>query len=446
MLALCVAALVLLATVAAKPHRRLYVASFAAVPQFYAPGLPASLFLVWMLLVLGLTFVDPSVPSPLRRVELPIGLLAAVTLLYTFVSPDPRAAILLGMQLLAWLGLLRLTHARGVEAKHLKVAAATLSVWVAVQAVLVIMFRLQPSLEEAFLRSRLADVVVGPSARALFADAPNNVLDPDKAGGLFVNGNVGSMFLGAAACVLAAFAFRFGVRWPWFVVALTTVAVVASGSKTGLILLVMIPFAVLILVGSSGPRGGLVAIALLPALAAAALVAPVWLVSRFPNFFSELSESVDDRAPLWLAARQLLAENPLLGLGFGGWDDYAIAAIGRAVPPHNFLLAAWINTGIAGLVLTVWIVVATTVVAVVSLRATQQLRQRAAVALGLAGVWWVYLHGLGDNTTVFGEQKSMILTVFAVALVVLSNEDRGIATPERKHQSLARERALARQR
>ncbi len=60
-------------------------------------------------------------------------------------------------------------------------------------------------MESVFLHSPLAPLIVGPDAMTAFFDGgANNVTDPLKSGGFFINANVSSMFLGVATfCFLA---------------------------------------------------------------------------------------------------------------------------------------------------------------------------------------------------------------------------------------------------
>ncbi|WP_430868337.1 O-antigen ligase family protein [Demequina aurantiaca] len=430
-----VALVVLALTVVMKPHHRLYVAAFLAVPQVHLPGFPASIFQMWMIIILVLTFIEPSNRSPIRRIEIPVGLLAIVTFLYVFVSAQPTSALLIGSQLLAFLAFLRLGHAVGVESRHIYRAASLVAFWVVVEALMAIAFHLRPAWEIDFMRTLLADVFVGPSAQALFTTGPNNVLDPLKAGGLFVNGNVASMFLGTAALVFVAVALHFRRAWAGWVAALAALGVLATGSKTGLLLLILLPIAAALLVVASGRAGVLAAAALLPALVAVGLAIPPFLSTRFPQYFSELDASAADRAPLWRAAWQLFGEQPLVGLGYGNWAEHAEAAVGRTIPPHNLLLASWVNTGIVGLILTIAIITTVTVAGAVALARTAERRQRATIACALVATWWVFLHGMADNTTVYGEMKSMVLVALAIMLMDLPARE-----PETDDPKLSRRR------
>ncbi|MCC9205438.1 hypothetical protein [Arthrobacter sp. zg-Y769] len=60
-----------------------------------------------------------------------------------------------------------------------------------------------------YRKSIMEHLLIGPAARDLFKTHTNNVLNPLKAGGLFVNGKVASMFGEVAAFLLFA-ASRYG--------------------------------------------------------------------------------------------------------------------------------------------------------------------------------------------------------------------------------------------
>ena len=98
-----------------------------------------------------------------------------------------------------------------------------------------------PPSEAWFLRSSAADWLVGPAADALFSGMRNNVLDPAKAGGLFVNGNAASL-LGGLSLLGFLVAHRLGHgRRHLLGAAVCLAGVVMTGSKTGLVLVVALP-------------------------------------------------------------------------------------------------------------------------------------------------------------------------------------------------------------
>src|SRR5262249_49946861 len=81
-----------------------------------------------------------------------------------------------------------------------RACSRSLLFWRALEALLVVLFRALPQLENAFLHHPLAALFVSPNTLAALFDAGrNNVLDPGKAGGLFVNANIAATYLGMSA-------------------------------------------------------------------------------------------------------------------------------------------------------------------------------------------------------------------------------------------------------
>src|SRR5207302_2754231 len=105
------------------------------------------------------------------------------------------------------------------------------------------------------------------------------------------------------------------------------------------------------------------------ALVAATLVAAL-AVSRIPPIASRLGHEVNladpnnslvERARLWGATLRMLRDHPLFGGGLSGFKQ-AIAPYGLrqsaaedVMYPHNIVLNAWTETGIAGLVAFGWL-------------------------------------------------------------------------------------------
>lgn len=272
-----------------------------------------------------------------------------------------------------------------------------------------IVFRLYPAVEYAYLRSPAADLILGPSARALFLDSANNVLDPAKAGGLFyVNGNVASMLFGMAACVILGLGSPMR-SWARTAFVLLVVSVVATGSKTGVILaIVMVPLALLVRRAEPARMKRLV----LPLLLVAPVVALVVVrsVEHFvPGFYSRAEQSSLTRGAMWGYARDRFVDAPLLGLGFGGWELEAWRDLGISYPPHNWVIAAWVYGGVllvcASLLYAVW---ALRLPLALLAMPESDVATRAFGAAGASALAWCFVHGMFDNTALYGESRSVI--------------------------------------
>jgi hypothetical protein len=358
---------------------------------------------------------------------------AAVSTVSLLWSPSLRTGLSHSLYFLAMAGLIgcgRLLASKGSSLLPL------LKAWVlasAVESVLVMWFRLKPDAEMKFLQGPVAPYLVNPSSlRELFRPGGgNNVLDAGKAGGLLLNGNAASAFIGVALMVsLYLYAMTNARKWLGFGM-LAAFAVVATGSKSGLGLLIgLLPLAMLL-------RGRVhrqlpMALAL-AAIGIGAAVAVPAVVSDTPY-----SSSVGTRVYLWGQAINAIAAHPLSGLGFGGWDEWLgnkVSLVGSAssYPPHNLFLYTYVQMGIAGFI-------ALLVLLARLLRTFLPLKRSEQVYLFLAVVWTI-AHAMGDNTTVLNDLHTMPALACAIGYVEWrkSNEAARIGGSERFVQG---ERAL----
>ncbi|WP_213450968.1 O-antigen ligase family protein [Rhizomonospora bruguierae] len=397
------------------PRTQAAILLFLALPQVYL--LPEGTLDVALTTLVALLLAAGGLVRLARRPwpSLPhTGLFAVlagllvVRVLALAWSPDPRA----GLQPVVLLGQFIVTLA--VMAAALRRKPALLRSiqsfywpWVIAEACLVVTFRFLPGVEDAFLRSVGGFFAGHNTVVALFGDSPNNVLDPAKAGGVFVNANVAAMFLGVNGLAALAVAGLTRTRWVAATGVVALAAVPFTGSKSATILAVVLPAAALgsyqmsrftlpaarryLLVGavSAGAAGALLLLVVNAALRRA------------------IVEAFVGRTAIWEFGGESFREHPLLGLGYGGWDagfpDYAAErGLYRSFPPHNVLLAAWSNAGLAGLALSVafFAVACWLVAGGLSRRAGVDKR---FVAFAGAALAWVVVQGMGENTDVFGE-------------------------------------------
>ncbi|MFG3701486.1 O-antigen ligase family protein [Micromonospora sp. NPDC047620] len=441
--------------VGSSPRTAAFLLLFLALPQFYL--LPegstdiAATTVVTALLVPGVLLAARR-GSGVALVRL--GLfrvlvaLLVVRLLALAWSPDPRA----GMPLIALLGQFIVTLTLMVQAIRQdpelpRRLARWYWPWVLVEAVLVLVFRFLPGVEDAFLRS-VGGVFIGQNTvAALFDGSPNNVFDPAKSGGVFVNANVAGLFLGVNAVAAFAMAAVTRARWVRVVGLIALATVPFTGSKSATVLAIVLPAAVLAVrrLGSRSARTartgadrrgsrrrpvtrmrrhlwvGLAAAGMLGAVAAVLLTADL-------GFLQALAKSFGDRTAIWGFGAEAFLRDPVLGLGYGGWDAgfdaYAREhGIYRSFPPHNVLLAAWAATGLAGLVLTVAFFTLAVRLTLPVLAGGNEGR-RVLALWATAAVGWTLIHGLGDNTDIFGDIHLIpILSLLLAHVIVGGGEE-----------------------
>jgi hypothetical protein len=280
--------------------------------------------------------------------------------------------------------------------------------FVAFEAALVILFRVQPAIEDAYLHSRLVELAVGPnSINALLDGRPNNVFDVDKAGGLFVNANIAAMFLGVSGLAAIAAAARTRSRLTLTIGVGSLIAVCFAGSKSATLLVGALPAfgtAVICLVRVKRRVRAALAVALL------SCVALIWglLTQASLALLADSETSLDGRAVIWGYGARVFPDDPVLGQGYGGWESlfptYANShGIGGFLPPHNLLLNTWTKTGSIGVLITLIVLGTVLRIAYRAIRSSVDLGEfRFSVFAGCACLWLV-IQSMGENTDFFGE-------------------------------------------
>lgn len=323
------------------------------------------------------------------------------------------------------------TKSRGGSPLNLVlVASAPL---IAVQAASVVVFRVFPALEEAFLQSSWASFILGSSIFNLYGDEPNNVLDPAKSGGLFfLNANTASMLLGM---YLMAYLWSWlsGRRWPALSMAvIALIGTLSTGSKTAFVLVAALG----LLVGLSAllvrKRSPWLFLGMFGSFAAIGATAVAFFFFRGETALGAQTETTwGIRLKLWSTAAEFFVENPLLGLGFGGWEAHFVPIMESLelkdrFPPHNFLIAMWAESGLAVSLAVIALIALFLVRGFTRIRESGSLRDGLAVASIVGIVLWATLHGMADNTTFFGTTQTAALVAAACAAIMPKRENESL--------------------
>lgn len=234
-------------------------------------------------------------------------------------------------------------------------------------AALNVVFFVAPGLELAFLRSPGVKLLIEPNTLEGLSrtSIANNVLDPGKAGTLFVNTNIASILFGFGLCVALYRFARVRSLGHGALAALFAAAFVATGSRAGI----------------AAAAGTAVIVGVVVAWRLGAMQALKWTgigvfagaaVLSLPmsrgalTRIAALMVSGDPRILIWAHGARLVARQPIRGVGFHGWSEsfppYARAVgLDPTLPPHNAYLIAWLWLGIAGLATMALIFVGTIV-------------------------------------------------------------------------------------
>lgn len=387
---------------------------FQVVPFFFSGAI------AWNVVTLPVMLMKMKA-SLWRGVPALLAGLALLHLLYLPFSLSPGRGVLEVSELLSVLGpVLAMVIATAADRRVLKlVMFAGLPFFVA-QSVLTAVFLLNPAMERAYLTSSLAPFLSGGAVLDIFTTNYNNVIETFKAGGIFLNGNSASMTMGVAAFAYFGFGRLFASKVMTMGSFIMLAGAVFTGSKTGIGLAFVLPPA-MYLIYRAASRGGLLlsrALAVLLGIPALALTVR-FALSKAAQFTQESTDSVEIRSKIWDVAIDVIRKHPIVGSGFGAFNEELtrvsmMVGVPGSFPPHNFLFSIWIDVGLAGVLL---------VLAIYALMFGKLLRvvQRGGKRVGPAAISfigalsWMFIHGMGDNTSFFGSLSTVSLFAAIVA-------------------------------
>jgi hypothetical protein len=414
------------------PVRRTQVTAALLALQLQIPSIPVPIGYVWVIVTLPAVLLAGLRGRP--RLSLCIWALAFISMVSVLYSPNRDRAMGATVALVAFAAV-----CMDVECMRSPSRKSTISVLAAVmkavapvvvvQAASTIIFRVLPNVERTYLLSSASRLFLGGEGQAAYTVNLNNVRFPFKAGGiLFVNGNKASLFLGVAALV-AFFLYRHAKSRYWLGLALvSTLGVLASGSKTGMVLLVIVPCLTAVYgrlidgqrhapLVSAVPVGALLVIAI-------AFTALSSIASSQVDPVTGRSHAADvaaaGRVEMWRQVDQFSDDHVIGGLGYGGWQQRSALITGdpRGLPPHNIYISSWANTGLLGLVST-----AAFTLLVLQRLASRRLRypfileatERRSATCAFGSFLWITLHGQADNTEIYGVSGLICILAVLVA-------------------------------
>lgn len=224
-------------------------------------------------------------------------------------------------------------------------------------AVLVVVFRLSPGIEEMYFNSSLRELFKNAKLVANFELFRPNVYDPEKSGGIFDNANTGAAF---SLLCLGATISTLGTRGRFasaVYLVLFTLAIGMSGSKsaalifgTGMSVLALVHFLRL-----RNVYLRMILLCIAGSIAVAGFVVSIILEDSIgeTEFGQDVAQTSEYRKLLWRIAWHTFPDRPVLGLGFGGWGDalwtYAATGVNTSWPPHNSLIQIWADSGLVAL-------------------------------------------------------------------------------------------------
>jgi O-antigen ligase len=303
------------------------------------------------------------------------------------------------------------------------------------QAALVIVFRIVPDLEMAWLSGELSRYVSGPNVIAGLLDdsGRNNVLDTAKAGGVFVNANIAAAYLGIGALTAVLVARGIQLRLMWLVGSFLWGSVFFTGSKAGILLALFLPMAALAFVYHVQFDRWSKALLITGGLAAGSImfilgISTFDVLTRHLSFVAASVDTASTRLLIWSFAGQEFWESPWLGQGFGGWqlgyESYALELGVNPYPPHNTLINLWSQSGFAAVVLGLAFIFSVMRLAYRAYVPFGRHESLNGLILGLVG-GWILIQGMGENWGLFGDPRlqPFFATAIGLAYATLRRRD-----------------------
>ena len=209
---------------------------------------------------------------------------------------------------------------------------------------------------------------------------------------------------------------NFFIYFSWFFIIL---AVFFSGSRAGLIALFLSPVVFII---ASGKVGDIKSFVLRLGLIITSFIALAGVVVTYG--FNPGSDSI--RLEIYKYSLKLVSINPILGIGFGNFQDriaavsvgvesFRIFALPYALHPHNLFLAIWLYQGVLGLLFFLLMLTSFLV------RIKRSLKFELSHAAYFSAIVAILLHGLFD-TTYFKNDLSVIFWLTLAVGLVMSNK------------------------
>jgi O-antigen ligase len=450
--------LIILGVVALLPifverHWRLFLAVPLSVFQVYVPGLEIHGYPPPLALLGALALWPEFLKEWRLLLRWPPTLMLVGILLLFCISLCWSVDLRLGVRAIVYLwAFLAIFCAFMIEARENEPRALSLLAWTIafalIEVALVIVCRLSPELESAFLHSQLAQWFINPnSLHALYGSEPNNVLAPSKAGGFFLNGNVAGAYLAMLAATTLGMGIKSRNRWLLGAAMLLLLSVYFSGSKAAIILVFILSLAAMMVVAVKlrPRRWWLPLIMVLQVLVYTGLQSYAThggggLVDRssFERHEAQEGGGIIDRSrstlnirlKIWGYGLKVFPEHALLGQGFGGWQQgfpqYAkLVGIGPGFPPHNTLIYLWSQGGLLAALFGLGFMLFVVGYGV-QLLVKAKGRDLGVVLAVLAPFLLTFIHGLGTNFGLVGEMHITPLLAALLALAyVISGKEAG---------------------
>ncbi|MGM8619674.1 O-antigen ligase family protein [Enterobacter hormaechei] len=293
--------------------------------------------------------------------------------------------------------------------------------FVCLQAITVIIFRFNESLELAVVLSPISKYTMGMNTlQSLLDGARNNFYDPVKAGGvLFVNANAAACYAGISSFMAWGIYKALKSKITLMMAILLWATVFFTGSKAGVLFAILIPAFIFYLKLQRSTRVILSSVGASFAIVLIA-ISVVFSITEQSVFLKESTDTAETRYEIWNYAFDAFLNNPLMGQGYGGWEADYSKHTDYFLPPHNTLIYLWSKSGIIASMLGLGFILCNIGVALRAIRSTNNEQKNIGFSF-LMVLSWLFAHGFGENFGLIGEQHQMIVLAVMLGLCLAAN-------------------------
>lgn len=296
-----------------------------------------------------------------------------------------------------------------------------------VNALLIIVGRLIPSLKFKFLSSFIASLFI--NGNALYD--PNvyitgsNILDSAKSGGFLINANVAGAWMLLAYHLVIALYFATKNKSLIYIALIHLIAVLLCGSKISLLCIPISLCFSFVFVNIFWIKDKLRKTASLFASLALmiAIISAFWIFNLDEKIPYTLIAPFEARMVTWTFGWLEFLKNPLWGHGYGGWTEvFATSGFVRLdlgltefSASQNTFITLWSQSGLIAVLIGVTFLVS----CFVALIKTNT--NKYVVMMLSAGLFAFFLQGQGENYGLFGDVHTMhLLALFLGYITLLS--------------------------
>lgn len=228
---------------------------------------------------------------------------------------------------------------------------------IAIHSILVTSFYFSPMLEEFFLYSKSASFFINSNALDLYQiDLTNNVKDPDKAGGFFLNGNTSAILAEVGFYISLILLQKNKSRWLILSVIFNFIGIVCTGSKSALFLAVFSFFLSYLIFPIIYEKSSLIKKQFFIIFYFLLFVVIYFIISSISSFdiYEDGAVNAERRKVIFEFGYAQFLNHPFLGLGFGGWENSFFNygeglknyGLNGNMPAHNYFIIAWSRGGV----------------------------------------------------------------------------------------------------